>query len=137
MFVLKYLCFAQSYCGLNKVLYNYYVARPESVMGKTFANKNNNHKFDFIYCFKNLFDFMYETGNFRILSSVHDIFAGMFITFYPYLSKDEKEQSVRALKEFAVNIPFKENIAKNEKFLTDDHIRFVEYISNSLTECYS
>ena len=132
IFVLKYLCFAESYYGLNKVLYNYFSAHPESIMGKTFANKNDNHKFDFIYCYENLFDFMYATENFRILPYVYDTFAGMFITFYPYLSEEEKEQAIHILKEFVVNIPMEENIIKKEKFLTNNHIRYVEYILNLL-----
>ena len=58
IYILEYLNSAKTFYGLDKKLYNYVVGNQTSIMGKVFSKTNNKSKYDFIFAWQHLWDYL-------------------------------------------------------------------------------
>ncbi|MEI0487831.1 glycosyltransferase, partial [Brachyspira intermedia] len=86
-FVYKYLCYCNSYYGLNNKLYNYEISNPNSIMSTYYTNNiKNNKKLDFIYSHHNLLEFIIENKlRHQIFLSIIKMYEESVISFAKFL----------------------------------------------------
>ena len=116
IFFYKYITIAKKYNGINRILYNYVVGNPQSIMGKVYTKKNNKHKFDYIYAFSDLSHFLEKNpkanGKYK-----NYIIKRSFNYFNGYTDRLEEQDQEHAFQ------LFKDLVTKETFFLYDKSCR--------------
>lgn len=135
IFFLKYMVFAKRYNGINRILYNYIVGNPESIMGKVFLKNNDNRKFDYIYAFSDLFNFLEKNpkANSKYKNYIIKIAFDYFNGYTCQLEEQYQEHAFQLFKDFVMKEAFfrfdKSWRVKNIK-KANDYKEYCEYYSN-------
>lgn len=104
IFLYKYLSRSKVFYGLDKCLYNYVVGNPNSIMGKLYTKNNTKNKFDFIFAWQDLYNYISQSGEECFYSEyfIRDNFLS-FRHFYSLLEDQDKVQAFEHLKNLIKN----------------------------------
>ena len=114
IFIWKYLTVCNKYYGITENLYNYSIDNPNSIIGKVYLRKNKERKFDFIYAYKDIYDFLEKNHTKEeYINLFYNLFFVKIKFFYNLLSRKDKKNCRKILLLF-----LKENkkLLKHEMF---------------------
>lgn len=135
IFFYKYLSNIQTYYGLDLKLYNYYVGNPHSVMGRFYAKADKKIKYDFIFAYKNLYDYllaMNKNRGYLGLCVLHNYF-NIIKTLLPRIPNNKKREFMSILHKFADENPIVKIRPEYVELLNINSVRELNYYIKART----